>query len=246
MGGKDSYEGLADRYDLFPHNQAAYRFFRNLFEENRVSRVLDCACGTGRDLIVFRKLGCDAVGTDLSESMLARAGKNLAAAQVNVPLHQIDFRELPAHFDQPFDAVACLSGSLMEAADEAEMLSALCSMYAVLRDGGLLILTQGMTDKLWREKWRFILDVNTPDVSRLFVIDYLERGARFNILDISHSDTESGLSVWSVEHPHVLFGDDYRRLLPKAGFSDVQLFGGYGFEAYEPEESGWLIVVARR
>ncbi|MCG8445061.1 MAG: hypothetical protein MI753_05000 [Hyphomicrobiales bacterium] len=47
-------------------------------------------------------------------------------------------------------------------------------------------------------------------------------------------------------HPHVLFSDDYRRLLGEAGFSDVRLFGGYGFEACDAETSNRLIVVARR
>ena len=84
------------------------------------------------------------------------------------------------------------------------------------------------------------------DVSRLFVIDYLERGVRFNILEVFHSEKESGLKVWSMVRPHVLFSDDYRRLLGEAGFSDVRLFGGYGFEAYDAETSNRLIVVARQ
>lgn len=246
MGAGDSYAGFAERYDLFPHDEAASAFFRRLFAENNVTAVLDCACGTGRDLIMFHALGCTVTGADLSRAMLAKAEENLQAAGVDAPLHQIDFRELPAHFTAPFDAVACLSGSLMEAASEAEMLGALRSMRAVLREDGLLILTQGMTDKLWRSQQRFILDVNTPEVSRLFVIDYLEHGARFNILDVCHSEKESGLKVWSMEHPYVLFGDDYRRMLGEAGFSDVRLFGSYGFDAYDTENSNRLIVVARR
>ena len=246
MGEKDSYAGFADRYDLFPHDEAASAFFRRLFAESRVTAALDCACGTGRDLIMFHALGCAVTGADLSPAMLAKARENLEAAGVGAPLHEIDFRTLPAHFKRPFDAVACLSGALTEAGSEAEMLRALRSMHAVLREGGLLILTQGMTEKLWRERRRFILDVNTPDVSRLFVIDYLERGVRFNILDVFHSEKESGPKVWSMVHPHVLFSDDYRRLLGEAGFSDVRLFGGYGFEAYDAETSNRLIVVARR
>lgn len=41
MGEKDSYAGFADRYDLFPHDEAASAFFRRLFAENRVTAVLD-------------------------------------------------------------------------------------------------------------------------------------------------------------------------------------------------------------
>lgn len=246
MATKDRYAGFAERYDLFPCDPASSAFFERLFRENQITSVLDCACGTGRDLILFHSLGCDVVGSDLSPSMLAAAKKNLASAGVEVPLLALDYRNLPEHFDRPFDVVVCLSGSLLEASDDEEMLGALRNMRGVLRQGGLLILTQGMTDKMWRERPRFILDVDTPEVSRLFVIDYLDHGARFNILDIFHAAEESRLKVWSMEHQRVLLGADYERLLRDAGFSDVRLFGAYDFEPYDAAQSDRLIVVATK
>lgn len=246
MSRNDSYEGFAERYDLFPRDPAVSGFFRRLFAGNRVARVLDCACGTGRDLIMLHGLGCEVAGSDLSPSMLARASKTLAAAGVEAPLDRADFRDLPAHFDRPFDAVVCLGGSLLEVPDEAEMLRGLRSMGAVLRRGGLLVLTQGMTDKLWRERPRFILELDTPEVSRLFVIDYFDHGARFNVLDILRSGPESRLEVWSIDHPRVLLGADYERLLSEAGFAEVRLLGGYDFAAYDAETSDRLIAVARK
>ena len=244
MTTNDKYEGFAERYDLFPHDPSSGAFFRRLFHENHVTSVLDCACGTGRDLILFHSLDCDVVGSDLSPSMLAAAEGNLASAGIEVPLLAIDYRDLPENFDRLFDAVTCLSGALLEASDDADMLRALRSMRAVLRRGGLLILTQGMTDKMWRERPRFILDRNTSDVSRVFVIDYSDHGAHFNILDIRHSSDEGGLKVWSMEHRRVLLAADYERLLREAGFSDVRLFGAYDFEPYDAEQSDRLIVVA--
>ena len=41
-------------------------FFERLFSENQVKRVLDCACGTGHELLIFHSLGCETVGSDLS------------------------------------------------------------------------------------------------------------------------------------------------------------------------------------
>ena len=246
MSPTDRYDGLADRYDLFPQDPAEGEFFRRLFARNQVTSVLDCACGTGRDLMLFHSLGCKVVGSDLSPSMLAMARKSLAAAGIDVPLHRIDYRDLPSHFEQPFDAVVCLSGSLLEVSDEAEMRRALRSMRSVLRQDGLLVLTQGMTDKLWRERPRFILEIDTPELSRLFVIDYVDHGARFNILDIFHAPEEGGLKVWSIDHPHILLGADYERLLCEAGFADVGLLGGYDFQGYDVATSARLIVVGRR
>lgn len=246
MADDDRYEGFAERYDLFPRDPGEDAFFRRLFAENRVARVLDCACGTGRHLILFRSLGCEASGSDLSPAMLAQARRNLAAAGVEAPLEELDYRDLLGRFEPPFDAVVCLSGALLELPDEPEMRRALRSMRAVLRPDGLLVLTQGMTDRLWRQRPRFILESDTPELTRLFVIDYLERGARFNILDILRTPAAPGLKVWSIEHPQVLLGADYARLLRTAGFAEVELLGGYDFEAYDAETSDRLIVVARK
>ncbi len=66
-------------YDLFAQdNSQTTEFFRKLFAENQVRRVLDCACGTGRHLPMFNSLGMDVTGSDISPSMLGQARKNLA------------------------------------------------------------------------------------------------------------------------------------------------------------------------
>jgi len=59
----DIYADFAERYDRFsgPIGEPApvrLAFFRRLFAQHQVQLVLDCACGTGRDLILFRALGC--------------------------------------------------------------------------------------------------------------------------------------------------------------------------------------------
>ncbi|MFB0533402.1 MAG: class I SAM-dependent methyltransferase [Anaerolineae bacterium] len=247
----DLYEGFADRYDLFfgrfsKHDPVAVEFFRKLFAGNQVRSVLDCACGTGNDLVLFHSLGCEVVGSDISESMLAQCRKNLAERSLRVSLHKADYRELPQHFDRPFDAVMCLSSSILHMPNEAEVLRAFRSMREVLRDGGILVLTQGTTDKQWAEKPRFILAVNTEEFSRLFVIDYFDQGARYNILDIFHSEGAGALRVWHVDYPQMLLKDDQERLLEASGFGAVDFYGSYRFDPYDKEASDRLIAVARK
>jgi glycine/sarcosine N-methyltransferase len=247
----DLYESFADRYDLFfsrfgEHDPVAVEFFRTLFAENQVRSVLDCACGTGHHLVLFHSLGCEVFGSDISESMLAQCRKNLAERGLNVPLQKADYRELPGHFDRPFDAVACLSSSILHTPNEVEVLRAFRSMREVVREGGNLVLTQGTSDRQWQEKPRFILAVNTNEFSRLFVIDYLDQGAQYNILDIFHSEGARDFKVWSVDYPLMLLKDDQERLLKAAGFGAVDFYGSYHFDPYDKETSERLIAVARR
>jgi SAM-dependent methyltransferase len=247
----DAYEGFADRYDLFVddfggYNKERVEFFRRLLEDHKVKTVLDCACGTGRDLVMLDGLGVNVTGADVSPAMLAQARKNLSARGMEIPLHKVDFRELPHHFSERFDAVVCLSSSLLEAGKEDQVLRALRSMHGVLRAGGLLVMSQGTTDMQWREKPRFIPVVNRPDFSRVFAIDYLGRGARFNVLDLFHGAGRNELVVWSREYPVMLLRDDYQTLLGEAGFGEISFYGSYTFEAYDKTRSGLLLAVARK
>jgi ubiquinone/menaquinone biosynthesis C-methylase UbiE len=247
----DLYAGFADRYDLFhgefgQHDPEQASFFQQLLAQHQVRTILDCACGTGQHLHLFHTLGYQVTGSDISPSMLAQARKNLAGSDIQVPLHQIDYRELPQHLTTRFDAVTCLSSSLLHMEDNDQVFLALRSMRAVLRRGGILVLTQGTTDRQWAEKPRFILAANTSDFSRLFAIDYLDTGARYNIVDIHRGGDRKELEVWSVEYPHVLLHDDQKRLLRVTGFAPVEFFGSYRFEPYDKGESRVLIAVAQR
>ena len=126
------------------------------------------------------------------------------------------------------------------------MLRAFKSMREVLRDGGILVLTQGITNKRWKEKPRFILTINTKDFSRLFVIDYFPLRARYNILDIFHSKESRDFKVWSIEYAQILLKDDQDRLLKMSGFRTVDFYGTYQFDTYEKETSSRLITVTHK
>jgi len=243
----DLYEGFAGRYDLTPDtfaedNPVMIEFFRRIFSQNEVHSILDCACGTGRHLILYQDLGLEISGSDISAAMLAQTRQNLVRCGIEVPLQQADYRNLPRHFQKKFDAVTCL-GSIGYMPDDKEFLRAFQSMYAVLREGGLLVLTTIPTDKQWKEKSRFRLAVNTPDVTRLFVMDYFKRKVRYNILDIYHSSEASDLKVWSAELT-ILLRNAQERLLKTAGFQRVDFFGDFDFNPYDESQSPHLITVA--
>jgi ubiquinone/menaquinone biosynthesis C-methylase UbiE len=69
------------------HEPEVVEFFRSLFADHGVKTVLDCACGAGHELIIFKQLGSRPTGSDLSPAMLDLAKKNLTKAGVDLPLH---------------------------------------------------------------------------------------------------------------------------------------------------------------
>jgi glycine/sarcosine N-methyltransferase len=195
---------------------------------------------------MFNSLGYSVTGSDISESMLKQAQANLSSAGLKIPLIKADYRELPDHFKNRFDAMACLSTSICEMPDETEILKAFKSMYRTLNSKGILILTQGTSDKQWKKKPRFIPMLNRPDFSRICVIDYADKSARYNILDIFHSQEKSDFKVWSISYAHVVLRDEFERLLKSAGFASVDFYGDFDFTPYSKETSDRLIVVANK
>jgi len=245
----DLYEDFAGRYDLVPgrldeNNPMTVEFFQRVFSKNNVQSVLDCACGTGRHLILFHNLSCKVWGSDVSQAMLDEAHKNLIRSGIKIPMKQADYRNLPQHFSRRFDAVACL-GSIGYMPDEIQVLQAFQSMYAVLRKGGILLLTTTPTDRQWKEKPRFKLVVNTSDITRLFVMDYSKRTVGYHILDIYHSQEANELKIWSAKLT-VLLKNVQEKILEAVGFRKVDFFGAFDFSPYDKVLSDHLIVVAQK
>ncbi len=246
---EDPYEAFAERYDLFfgefgERADAEVQFWKGILGRAEGVRVLDCACGTGRDIYMLHRLGYRVCGSDASRAMLSQAGRNLTACGMRVPMLQADFRQLPFS-DAQFDAVLCLTTSLPHLLDEAEVVVALRSMWRVLRADGVLVLSQGFTDKLLRERPRFIPEINTVELSRILALDYLEGRVRVNVLDVVHGSERQEFEVYSFEYL-LLLPDDYRRLLYQVGFTDVATYAGYADVPYDPGTSDKLVVLARK
>jgi SAM-dependent methyltransferase len=224
-------------------NPARREFFRRLFAEHHVNKVLDCACGTGRDLLMFRAMGLEVFGSDLSDAMLAQARRNMGEA--DVPLRKADFRELPERNRTVFDAVVCLTNAINEPLEDAETLRALRSMRAVLRDGGILVFDQGQTDAIMRDPPRFATIVNARDFTRFFVIDYEGDTQTVHIFDFVHTEEASDLHHTAVRM-RIRLLESWRHALREAGFAEATVFGDWDATPYDKGSSRRLIAVAKK
>jgi hypothetical protein len=145
-------------------------------------------------------------------------------------------------FTERFDAVVCL-GAIGYMPDEAQFLKAFESMAGVLRADGLLVLSAIPTDRQWHEKPRFALVADTPECSRVFVMDYAATTVRYDILDLLRGPGGTELKTWSAELT-VLLRDDQERLLKASGFQRVDFFGGYDLSPYDKSTSNHMISVS--
>ncbi|MGI6084316.1 MAG: class I SAM-dependent methyltransferase [Acetivibrionales bacterium] len=244
---KDEYANWAQSYDKFGEitdiNDNEKAFFSRVLEKYKVKNALDCACGTGPHLYLLSQLGVKVFGSDYSEAMLKVANENLSKVGIEVITRKADFRYLENVWNEKFDAVLCMTQSIAHLHSQEDLVTAFKSMRMRLNNGGILIMSQGTTHLTLQERFRFDLVVNNKDFSRVFVRDISDGFQTVNILDIYHGDNESKMEINRV-HIKIILDDEYRKLLQDAGFSNVNIYGGYDMCPYDKENSWKLIVVA--
>jgi len=221
----DEYKILADVYDILNPKEEIFAqksFFEKLVGDYSVSRVLDCACGTGWHLSMFHDMGLTSFGSDISPEMLAMAKKNLEGKYI--PLKVEDFRTLDHSWGDTFDMIGCLTTSLPHMKTDEDVVRALSSIYDRLSDNGILVITNGITD----------------------VVEYPnEKEFTFHILYVKKTEDSMEHTFTSVTY-NAMRKAVLERCFGQTLFRNVFYYGDYDFSPYSKQLSTKLIVVAQK
>lgn len=113
MKNKQWYESLFENYgktydrESFTQGTIGERdFIEKELNFNRLLKILDVGCGTGRHSIELSKRGYSVTGVDLSESQLACAREKAKVNNLNIQFMQHNARNLP--FNNEFDVAIML------------------------------------------------------------------------------------------------------------------------------------------
>lgn len=180
--------------------------------------VVELAVGTGRIAVPIAEAGIHVIGVDQSPGMLTVAGRFARERGVEdvLELRLGDLREPPVPERVPL--VICPFRSLLHLPDETEKLRALQAARALLTPAG-----------------RFVFDVFAPSRA-----DIVETGGRWlerepGIFERADWDEETRTLTLSVRggdqeatmNLHWLSALEWRRLLDKAGFEDIEAYGWF-------------------
>jgi len=247
------YDILAADYDRFVDWPARLAFelpfLERLFQAHGVRRVLDAACGTGHHALALARRGYQAAGADPSAPMIGRARALAAAEGPEVPFAVAEFGELAWALPGPHDAVLCLGNSLPHLLSPEAVQQALADFASALRPGGLVVIQNRNYDRVWPERERFMpLQTHREgDREWLFFrfMDFHEATLTFHVVTLTGSGSTWSYQVGSTEL-RPIFQADLAGWLAAAGFRDVQFYGSYEGEPFDPRASGDLIAVAER
>ncbi|MCH7872887.1 MAG: class I SAM-dependent methyltransferase, partial [Planctomycetes bacterium] len=171
--GKDRFKPEPRTYDALINWQRRLEretpFYRRLFEQVGVERVLDVACGTGRHARMFHSWGLTVEGADVSPEMLAHCRDQTEKSDT---LRWVERSfDQPAPAGAPFDAAICVGNSLAIAPDLKAVGEVLRAMTASVRPGGALVI---QVLNLWRIAegsitWQKCGRIQDDDGDRIFL-----------------------------------------------------------------------------
>ncbi|USS86738.1 class I SAM-dependent methyltransferase [Fructilactobacillus cliffordii] len=205
------------------------------------ANVLDLACGTGRLLVLLGQAGYTVTGVDLSSEMLALANQHAEAADLEIPLFQLNMLALDGLGE--FDAVTCFDDSLCYLSDLDEVTQSFQQVAQHLVTGG-----------------QFCFDVITP-----YQTDVKYPGYMYNYQDEEQAfmwTTYAGEWPHSVEHDLTFFLyqadldayqsysethyertyelEAYQQALQAAGFTNVTVRADFGEQPVTEQTTRWF------
>ena len=255
MSATEFYNHLSEDYDRFVNWPARLAFelpfFRALFAEYGVHKALDVACGTGHHAIALAREGYALTATDISPAMVAQAQANAQAAGAEVRFYNLGFGELARGLDNTFGAALCLGNSLPHVLTEDALQAALRDFAAVLRPEGILVIQNRNFDRVMQRRERFMSPEahQRDDREWIFVrfYDFLSENAlQFNMVRLQRG--EDGIWVPQVDQTRLRPWRyaEWEQQLQAAGLVMLAAYGSYNREPFDAEESGDLILVAKR
>ncbi|AQS58317.1 class I SAM-dependent methyltransferase [Desulforamulus ferrireducens] len=244
------YKELSQYYDdIFPTGNAQLNFFRQLFTDNGVSRVLDVACGSGNYALEFARWGLNVVGIDYEQEMIKLAREKARKEGLAVDFHTGDMRKLDS-LEGKFDAVVCIGNSLVHLLNDKDLLLALNQMKERLYYGGLLLIQTINYDRILKGNITQLPDIVNHQAGLVFTRHYEFRAdglINFITSLVKNGPNGSQECLGSGQVPlRPLTRKQLEESLVQANFQEIEVYGGFDRRPHSWDSQATVIKASRR
>lgn len=118
-------------------------FIVDILRKHECTTVFDACLGDGYDSIMLLQHGFKVTSNELDPQFKRKAIENAQNEGIELTLApDYDWRSIPDHLENQFDAVICLGNSLTYLFDQTDQMKAITNFYKVLKSGGVFIVDQ--------------------------------------------------------------------------------------------------------
>ena len=234
------YSGFAEQYEaIFPFREEVYEFIRGCLPERRSLRVLDLGCGPGHYCGRFAADGAEAAGLDLAPEMIAAARERYAGAE----FHCLDMARAGS-LGSGYHGIYCI-GNVAAHLDGHRFADLLARLRRMIEPGGTWVMQVVNWDRILRQGRSEFPVKRFAGEGNEFRRRYLEIGedrVTFRVDLVLGGETR--FSEETTLHP--VRSGPLKEMHREAGFRRTELFADFRGRRFEPEESGGMVLVARR
>lgn len=220
-------------------------------EKSVTRRILDLGCGTGEHSRFLAEKGYEVVGVDRSTSLLDRA-----AAEPSMPhlrFVQADLEDLGDAVSGAFDGAICLGNTLPHLRRRAELTRFLVHLRGLLKASRPLVIQLLNYDRIRAHGVRHLpLSFHSDEKGETVFLRLMQAhdDGRVDFFPTSLAlDPERDPPLEVVSSQRVeLRGwrvGELELVVRRAGFETVRALGSFADEAFDPDESSDLILIAR-
>jgi SAM-dependent methyltransferase len=176
--------------------------------------------------------------------------EDAASSAIKANFVQGDFKRLTDVFDREFDCVVCLGNSLNHELKDKGMVSALRSMYDVLRNKGVVVIEIRNLQKWVKEKKRifpmhFHKDPNGDRKLFIYVLDFYWSKVTFNVVSFLEFDGKPTFEVNSVDY-RIVSAEKLEALMSEVGLKELKIYGDSEFAKFCNGHSEIIIAVGAK
>ncbi|MCJ7450789.1 MAG: class I SAM-dependent methyltransferase [Candidatus Nanohaloarchaeota archaeon QJJ-9] len=200
------------------------------------AKVLDQACGIGRHVVEFSKMGFDVTGIDITEKFLEEARRIVDGKNQEAELIHADMREFVR--EEEFDLVVNLFTSFGYFEGREDDRKVVKNVYHSLSEGGAYVVDikgkEIMAERFQERDWH--------NLEGGYVLEEREMTRDWSWMENRWILVKGGeAKVYEV--PHRLYSAyELRSLFEEVGFSEVEVYGSFKGDEYGLDSEKLIVV----
>ncbi len=211
-------------------------FFEKIFQQRKVTNMLDIGCGTGRHAEFFSDYAGSITAIDPSRDMINYARKCIVKSD-KIKLMEGSFENLGTIVSEQFDLIVCLGNTLPILGNRRNVKLALKNTRKKLVKGGLAIFQfLNFEPKIMEKNRYYCPKILSKDDKRYIFMKHFEFGkintrADFLITQLSINDAIDNFFVHS-SYFCTLRKNLFLKMAANSGFKKIELLGTDGLREF--------------